>query len=100
MDVETLVISRLCSIEGAPTHNISSRGCVTPRQIAVLQEQVGPVKDLDLDTDLDDILDGFPEISSEYKEKVKYALIHGHVHDDDWRGVSLTSFPRLGRCSP
>jgi len=64
------------------------RGCVTPVQIANLQSQVGPLEDLDLDKDLPAILDGYDELSVEAQEKVKDALVHGHVADEDWKGVS------------
>lgn len=67
------------------------RGCVTPVQIANLQSQVGPLEDLDLDSDLPSILDGYDELSVEAQEKVKEALVHGHVADEDWKGVSKVS---------
>lgn len=57
-------------------------------QIANLQSQVGPLDDLDLDSDLPAILDGYDELSVEAQEKVKEALVHGHVADEDWKGVS------------
>lgn len=65
-----------------------SRGCVTPLQIKNLQDQVGPLEDLDLDSDLPHIIDGYDEISSESQDKIKFALQNGHVPDEDWKGVS------------
>ncbi|KAF1959880.1 zf-PARP-domain-containing protein [Byssothecium circinans] len=52
-------------------------GCVTPAQIANLQEESGG------DTDM---VDGYDELPSEAQERVGYALLHGHVHDEDWKG--------------
>lgn len=66
------------------------RGCVTPAQIANIQSQIGPLDDLDLDADLPMILDGYEDLSLEAQEKVKFALEHGHVADEDWKGVSFT----------
>lgn len=64
-----------------------TRGCVTPSQIKNIQDQVGPLDDLDLDEDLPSILDGYDELPPEACEKIKYALIHGHVADEEWKGV-------------
>ncbi|OAL35042.1 hypothetical protein AYO20_05757 [Fonsecaea nubica] len=62
-------------------------GCVTPAQIKKLQDQVGPLEDLDdLDADLDRIIDGYDEIDDGSREKIKYALMNGHVADEDWKG--------------
>jgi hypothetical protein len=66
------------------------RGCVTPLQIGNLQEQVGPLDDLDLDDDLPRIIDGYDEIDDEAREKIKFALQNGHVPDEDWKGVCRT----------
>lgn len=56
-----------------------SRGCVTPAQIAnLIEESEG-------DTDM---VDGFDELPLEYQKKVEFALQHGHVPDEDWKGVS------------
>jgi len=65
-----------------------SRGCVTPLQIKNLQVQVGPLEDLDLEADLAAIIDGYDEVTGEAQEKIKFALEHGHVPDEDWKGVS------------
>ncbi|ODH44845.1 hypothetical protein ACO22_00675 [Paracoccidioides brasiliensis] len=54
-------------------------GCVTPKQIANMQEVVGDEKDYTL-------LDGYDEISTENQEKVRDAVEEGHVADSDWRG--------------
>lgn len=56
-----------------------SRGCVTPKQIVNLIESSGG------DTEM---VDGFEELDDEYQKKIEYALAHGHVHDEDWNGVS------------
>lgn len=66
----------------------SPRGCVTPKQIANIQQQIGDLSDLDLDKDLDDILDGYEDLTPESQDQIKYALLNGHVHDDVWKGVS------------
>lgn len=60
------------------------RGCVTPKQIDNLIESSGG------DTDM---VDGFDELPDEYQEKIKYALENGHVHDEDWNGVSSSKAP-------
>ncbi|PVI06113.1 zf-PARP-domain-containing protein [Periconia macrospinosa] len=52
-------------------------GCVTPLQISHLQEESGG------DTDM---VDGYDELPPEFQEKVEYALEHGHVADEDWKG--------------
>lgn len=62
--------------------NVLYRGCVTPRQVAGLQEIVGEDKDFSL-------LDGFDELSDENQEKIREAVEQGHVADSDWKGVSL-----------
>lgn len=64
-----------------------SRGCVTPKQIGNIIEQLGGHDGLDLDKDLD-ILDGYEELPLEHQDKIRYALENGHVNDDDWKGVS------------
>jgi len=65
------------------------RGCVTPKQIGNIIEQLGGLDGLDLDKDLD-ILDGYEELPPEHQDKIRYALENGHVNDDDWKGVSLS----------
>jgi len=64
------------------------RGCVTPKQIGNIIEQLGGLDGLDLDKDLD-LLDGYDELPEEHQDKIKYALENGHVNDEDWKGVSL-----------
>ncbi|KLJ08394.1 hypothetical protein EMPG_16164 [Blastomyces silverae] len=54
-------------------------GCVTPRQIASIQEVVGDESDCTL-------IDGFDEISAENQEKFREAVAQGHVSDSDWKG--------------
>ncbi|OJD18138.1 hypothetical protein AJ78_01804 [Emergomyces pasteurianus Ep9510] len=54
-------------------------GCVTPRQIASIQEIVGDEKDYTL-------LDGYDEISADNQEKIREAVEQGHVSDSDWKG--------------
>ncbi|KAI1610464.1 hypothetical protein EDD36DRAFT_326768 [Exophiala viscosa] len=70
-------------------------GCVTPGQIANMQSQIGSLDDLDLDADLPAILDGYEEISIEAQEKVKFALQHGHVADEDWKGEPELNRPGM-----
>lgn len=60
-------------------HSDISRGCVTPKQIDNLIESSGG------DTEM---VDGYDDLPAEYQAKVDYALANGHVHDDDWNGVS------------
>lgn len=55
------------------------RGCVTPAQIDNLIETSGG------DTEM---VDGYDELPEEYQEKIDFALKHGHVPDEDWKGVS------------
>lgn len=68
------------------------RGCVTPRQIANMQDQIGGVEGLDIDKDLDDILDGYPELTPESQDHIKFALLNGHVKDEIWKGVRILCF--------
>lgn len=39
----------------------------------------------------EDLIDGLEEIPEEIQEKVKRALEHEHVDDDDWKGVSCSA---------
>ncbi|KAL8724642.1 MAG: hypothetical protein Q9166_007832 [cf. Caloplaca sp. 2 TL-2023] len=52
-------------------------GCVTPAQLASLQDK--------LEGDVD-MLDGYEEIPDDCQEKVKRAVENGHVDDEDWKG--------------
>ncbi|KAF2111718.1 hypothetical protein BDV96DRAFT_498799 [Lophiotrema nucula] len=52
-------------------------GCVTPVQIANLQDESGG------DTEM---VDGFDELDEDSQQKVRYALKNGHVPDEDWKG--------------
>ncbi|EEQ84288.1 hypothetical protein RJZ56_003027 [Blastomyces dermatitidis] len=54
-------------------------GCVTPRQIASIQEIVGDERDCTL-------IDGYDEISVDNQEKFREAVAQGHVSDTDWKG--------------
>lgn len=85
MEVETLV-SPLFSVL-ARSILIIGRGCVTPRQIENIVDQIGGLEGLDLNEDLD-ILDGYDELPDWAQEKIKVALQNGHVADEDWKGVS------------
>jgi hypothetical protein len=60
---------------------MESRGCVTPKQIANLNETI--------EGNLE-YLDGYDEITPDLQEKVRIALEQGHVADEDWRGVRDT----------
>jgi hypothetical protein len=73
-------------------HSDISRGCVTPKQIDNLIESSGG------DTEM---VDGYDDLPAEYQAKVDYALANGHVHDDDWNGVSCpaSSVPNLRSCA-
>ena len=51
-------------------------------------DQMDGLDGIDLDNDLGDLLDGFEDLNEESQDKIKYALKNGHVHDDDWKGVS------------
>ena len=57
----------------------SSRGCVTPSVLANLKQT--SEDDLDL-------VDGYDELPQPLQQKVERALEHGHVDDEDWKGVS------------
>ncbi|KAF2872154.1 hypothetical protein BDV95DRAFT_571610 [Massariosphaeria phaeospora] len=59
-------------------------GCVTPIQIANLQETTGG------DTDL---VDGYDELTPETQNKAKFALANGHVPDEDWKGDAEVNRP-------
>ncbi|KAF2727431.1 zf-PARP-domain-containing protein [Polyplosphaeria fusca] len=52
-------------------------GCITPLQLANIQEDSGG------DTDL---IDGYDELPSEWQTKIKTAIDNGHVPDEDWKG--------------
>ncbi|KAB8223749.1 poly polymerase and DNA-ligase Zn-finger region-domain-containing protein [Aspergillus novoparasiticus] len=56
-------------------------GCVTPRIIASLNENLGDGDEKDYEQ-----LDGFEDLTPENQEKVKKALEQGHVDDDEWKG--------------
>ena len=60
---------------------------MTPLQLANIHEQLGGLEGLDLDKDLD-LLDGYDEVDTWAQDKIKYAVQNGHVHDEDWKGVS------------
>lgn len=40
------------------------------------------------------LLDGYDELVEEQQAKVRKALAQGHVDDEDWNGVSVTSLFR------
>ena len=46
-----------------------------------------------------DLLDGYDEIPPDVQEKVKRAIEQGHVDDEDWRGVSVSSTTEQRRVS-
>jgi hypothetical protein len=54
---------------------------VTPKQIQNL------IDSSDGDTEL---VDGYDELPAEFQEKIDFALKHGHIPDEDWRGVSCS----------
>ncbi|KAE8367706.1 hypothetical protein BDV27DRAFT_123523 [Aspergillus caelatus] len=56
-------------------------GCVTPRIIASLNENLGDDDEKDYEQ-----LDGFEDLTPENQEKVKKALEQGHVDDEEWKG--------------
>jgi hypothetical protein len=62
--------------------NILNRGCITPPVLHNWWEAAGQ------DFELIDGLDTLPE---DAQEKVKRALEQGHVDDDDFNGVRLSS---------
>ncbi|EEP82400.1 predicted protein [Uncinocarpus reesii 1704] len=62
-----------------PQGRVAPGGCVTPKQVASIQEVVGEDKDLSL-------LDGFEDVSAENQDKIRDAVENGHVADSDWRG--------------
>lgn len=66
-----------------------SRGCVTPKQVASINDIVGG--------DDFSLLDGYDELSAENQEKIRDAVEHGHINDSDWKGVSWLSY-RLPTC--
>ncbi|KAG9775777.1 hypothetical protein KCU88_g5058, partial [Aureobasidium melanogenum] len=81
-----LRLGTLVNIQDHFTWKWKHWGCVTPAQVKNFQDQVGPLEDLDLDEDLPAILDGYDELPPEAQEKIKFALQHGHVADEDWKG--------------
>jgi hypothetical protein len=66
---------------------------VTPKQIQNL------IDSSDGDTEL---VDGYDELPAEFQEKIDFALKHGHIPDEDWRGVSFpdSHVYRLGKLCP
>jgi hypothetical protein len=73
---------------------------VTPLQISNLQDQVGPLEDLELDSDLPRLIDGYEDLTYEAQEKIKFALEHGHVADEDWKGVRVSLLSSLAEIYP
>ena len=52
---------------------------MTPQQIANVK------KEIENDVDL---LDGYEELGEQYlQNKIKQAVVEGHVGDEDWKGV-------------
>lgn len=66
-----------------------SRGCITPKIVENLVEALvgkdGNADDID---DTVDAIDGWEDMSDEWKEKILTMLKDGHVPDEDWKGVS------------
>ncbi|KAL4810004.1 hypothetical protein BDV18DRAFT_51707 [Aspergillus unguis] len=56
-------------------------GCVTPKIIGNVNEQIGEGDNQDID-----LFDGYEELPSELQEKVLRALKNGHVDAEDWKG--------------
>nr|XP_001400030.2 hypothetical protein ANI_1_2852024 [Aspergillus niger CBS 513.88] len=56
-------------------------GCVTPKIIANMIETVGEEGERDWSA-----LDGYDELPEDLQEKVRRALLQGHVDDEDWKG--------------
>jgi len=44
-----------------------------------------------------DLVDGYEELPPDVQDKVKRAIMQGHVDDADWKGVSLLSNTRRDR---
>lgn len=65
------------------------RGCVTPKQISNLKVSIG-----------DDLsqLDGYEELPEDFQEKVARALEQGHIDDDDWGWVLLSTTDMYTSC--
>lgn len=68
---------------------IMIRGCVTPRQLEALKDQLDGVDMYD-DAQMDQ-LDGWDILTPENRDVVRTALIEGHVDDEVWRGVRIAS---------
>lgn len=64
------------------------RGCVTPVQIANMKAKI---------EDNLEYLDGYEELPEDLQEQVRRAMEQGHVDDEDWNGVSLTTVALLLR---
>jgi len=56
------------------------RGCVTPFQLVQWKE--ASEGDMDL-------VDGYEELPPDVQDKVKRAIMQGHVDDADWKGVGF-----------
>lgn len=65
----------------------SSRGCTTPLVLQNIKESIGGEGEDEDSLDFD-ALDGFDEVPLEMQEKIKTALVKGHVEDEEWNGVS------------
>jgi len=65
---------------------VSFRGCVSPKQIQTIIDQLGGIEDYDLENDLD-VLDGWDELPDWAHDKIREAIRNGHVDDEDWKGV-------------
>lgn len=60
------------------------RGCVTPEQIKNIKNFI--------EGDMD-LLEGYDEMPQDARDKVDFAIEHGHVPDEDWKGVSAEWVP-------
>ncbi|OQE19821.1 hypothetical protein PENSTE_c014G04540 [Penicillium steckii] len=60
-------------------------GCTTPLVLQHIKEAIGG-EDQDEDNLDFDALDGFDEVPPEMQEKIKKALVKGHIEDDEWQG--------------
>ncbi|KAJ5235085.1 uncharacterized protein N7469_004253 [Penicillium citrinum] len=60
-------------------------GCTTPLVLQNIKESIGGEGEDEDSLDFD-ALDGFDEVPLEMQEKIKTALVKGHVEDEEWNG--------------
>lgn len=64
-----------------------SRGCTTPKVISHILSDWDGMNAESREKDYS-LLDGYDDLPEVFQEKIREALIQGHVDDEEWNGVS------------